>query len=353
MTSPLDPTPPDAPTVNERIPPGQQLVATGKWPVIGEREPAQSDAPWTLKISGLVANPIEYSLEDLRAFPQTTTTLDIHCVTRWSKLDVQFSGVLLKDLLSFAQPADHAQFVSFVARSSRKHSTSLKIVDASNLGTLIALDVEGAPIPVGHGGPLRNIMGGRYFYKSVKWLEEIAVLEKDRLGFWEAESGYHNLADPWTEQRYMVPTIDRRKSIQLIASRNFSDQDLRSIDATERDLSGLKASNASLRDANFTRAILTKADFSNANLSNAHFHHANLAGANFKGADVEGADFSGANLNGVDFTDCSAIGASFFVEHEGQRTEAIIDESTTLPDAVIAPLFPAQLAFVKQKLGRS
>lgn len=336
----------------ERLPPGQQLVAPGKWPVIGEREPLHSPAPWTLTVAGLVSQPVEFSLSDLRSLAQTSITLDIHCVTRWSKLEVEFSGVLLEEILALAQPTDNARFVSFVARSARNHSTSLTLADSIAHRTLIALNVDGQPIEPGHGGPIRNIVEGRYFYKSVKWLERIDLLGQDRLGFWEAESGYHNVADPWKEQRYMVPTIDRRQAIKLIETRDFSNQDLRSIDATERDLRNLNATDASLRDANFSGANLAGANFSNANLSNAHFHNANLRGANFLNADVEGADFSGADLRDVDFTNCSVIGSSFFTIVDGKNVSATIDESTTLPDSVIGPLFPAQLEFVKRSLGR-
>ena len=333
-----------------RIPPGQQLVAPGKWPVIGEREPAQSDAPWSFTVTGEVSNPTTFSLDELRSLPQTSITIDIHCVTRWSRLDVSFTGVLLKEILDRVAPTDKAKFASFIARSTRRHSTSLLIDEAVELGTLIALDVDGKPIETGHGGPLRNITEGKYFYKSVKWLEKLEILEKDKLGFWEAESGYHNVADPWKEQRYMVPTIDRRRSIKLIETRDFAGQDLRSIDASERDLENLNAKGASLRDANFTGTNLPNADFSNANLSNAHFHNANLRGAKFVDADVEGADFSGADLRDVDFSGCSAIGASFYSQRDGQTVEAIIDQSTVMSESVIAPLFPAQLEFVKSKL---
>lgn len=340
-------------STESRIPPGQQLVAAGKWPVIGEREPAQSETPWSLSVMGEVSNPIVLSLEELRSLPQTSFTIDIHCVTRWSRLDVSFTGVLLKEILARVAPNNNANFASFVARSTRQHSTSLSINEAVRLGTLIALDVDGEPIETGHGGPLRNIVEGKYFYKSVKWLEKLEILENDRLGFWEAESGYHNIADPWKEQRYMVPTIDRRRSIKLIETRDFSGQELRSIDASDRDLENLNAKRASLRDANFTRANLTNADFTNANLSNAHFHNANLRGACFVDADVEGADFSGADLRDVDFSGCSVIGASFYSQRDGQSVEAIIDETTVLCESVITPLFPAQLDFVRKKLGKA
>lgn len=339
-------------TDRDRIPPGQQLVAPGKWPVIGEKEPAHLDLPWTLSVSGELESAQTWTLDELRQLPQTQLTLDIHCVTRWSKLDATFSGVRLADLLEIVIPKANARFVSFVARSARDHSTSLALEVALDQETLIALDYEGDPLELGHGGPIRNIVPGRYFYKSVKWLERIELLEEDRLGMWEAESGYHNQADPWKEQRYMSPTIDKRKAALLIQSRDFSNQDLRSIDCTDRDLEQLQAVETKLRDSRFDRANLKEANFERANLSNAHFRKADLTGASFRDADVEGADFSGADLRGADFTNASLIGASFVDSTLNPPVAAVIDQSTVLPDSVIAPLFPEQLDFVQKNRGR-
>ena len=337
-------------TRDNRIPPGQQLVAPGKWPIIGERQPAETANPWSLQINGEVEQPISLSLEDLRSLPQTKQTMDIHCVTRWSMLDVTFSGVLLKTLLTETKVHSNAKFVSFRARSKRNHATSLNLETAFNLNTLIATEVNGKPIDSAHGGPIRNIVEARYFYKSVKWLEHIELLDADQLGFWEAESGYHNLADPWQEQRYMAPTIDRRTSLKLIETRDFSNHDLRSIDASQRNLAGLNANSASLRDANFSGTDLSGADFTDANLSNAHFHNANLSNAVLVDADLEGADFSGADLRGANFTGTSLIGASFFKHHQGLVVCAKIDKTTQLPPAAIAPLFPQQLHYVNNAL---
>jgi DMSO/TMAO reductase YedYZ molybdopterin-dependent catalytic subunit len=338
---------------SQRIPPGQQLVAPGKWPVIGERSPATSNQPWSLEIKGAVAKPLQFSLQQLGDLPQTEVSLDIHCVTRWSMLDVTIKGVLLAEILKLASPTSSAKFLSFIARSDRLHSSSLSIDTAIEQQTLIALQVNGEPLEPGHGGPIRNIVPGRYFYKSVKWLSTIEVLESDRLGFWEAESGYHNEADPWEEQRYMVPSIDRRLATELIRSKDFSNRDLRSIDASNRELIGLKANGASLRDSKFINSDVSEADFSQANLSNAHFVNANLTNVNFRDSDLEGADFSGADLRGADFTGASLIGASFFSKRDGQMVAATFNKQTTLPDEMIAPLFPEQLAFVKSQLVKT
>lgn len=339
---------------NEKIPPGQQLIAADKWPYIGEKSPADSNEPWRLRFSGSIDEPITFSPEELAALPQTTLRMDIHCVTRWSKQQMEFTGVLLSDLLAKVGVLNDGKFLSFVSRSERKHSTSLPIDVACELQTIIALQVNGQPLEQDHGGPIRNIVPGRYFYKSVKWLEQIDVLAEDRLGFWEAETGYHNNADPWLEERYMAPTIDRRTAIKLIESRDFSDKDLRSIDASKRDLAGLKAVKSLLRDANFRKSNLSQADFTDANLANAHLEECDLRGVKFLRTDLEGANLSGADLRQTDFTDCSLIGCSFTETHsDGTELSSIIDESTVLPDAVLEPLTETQLAFIRRLRPKS
>jgi DMSO/TMAO reductase YedYZ molybdopterin-dependent catalytic subunit len=334
----------------ERLPPNQQLVARDKWPVIGERNPAEGLRP-ELRIHGLVDSPKVWTTAELAELPQTTIQLDLHCVTRWSKFDLRFSGVLLKDLLSIAQPHANTKYISFIAHSDRRHSTSLPLTDALELNTLLATHVDGQPLPVEHGGPIRNIVPLRYLYKSVKWLAELELLPEDRLGYWEAESGYHNTADPWKEQRYLAPTLDRRAAAKLIESRDFSGHDLLSIDASQRDLNGLRARAALLRNADFRRSQLQRADFTQANLSNAHFELADLRGADFSGADLEGACFSGADLRGANFSGSSLFGASFFSGAGESYLAARIDSSTNLPANSLPPLTPEQLDFVKQSLN--
>lgn len=336
----------------KEIPPGQQLVAQDKWPIIGERKPADSNQPWTLKLHGLVENEQTFSLDDLSKMEQTTLRIDIHCVTRWSRMGVEFSGVLLSELLKAVAPVTNECFLSFGARSERNHSTSLPIETAIDQQTLIATHVDGEPISLDHGGPIRNIVPGRYFYKSVKWLQSIEFLQHDKLGFWEAQTGYHNNADPWLEERYMAPTIDRRTAIRLIESLDFSRQDLRSIDASKRELAGLNAKHAQLRDADFRRSNLANADFTHANLSNAHLQRTNLQHATFIGTDLEGANLSGADLRFANLTDCSLFGSSFFeLLEDGSTLNATIDSSTILPPEQLEPLTKKQFDFVRQSLA--
>ena len=109
---------------NQKLPPGQQLVAPGKWPIVGERSPTAQAEPWTVALGGCVHRPAKWTLEELRGMPSTSAVVDIHCVTRWSKFGVKFSGVRLSQLLDDVGVSNDARFVSFTAASDRQHSTS-------------------------------------------------------------------------------------------------------------------------------------------------------------------------------------------------------------------------------------
>jgi hypothetical protein len=335
-----------------QLPPGQQLVAAGKWPLVGERTARATNEPWIVHVGGLIDSPRSFSLTDLAALPRSQCTVDIHCVTRWSKPAVRFGGVLFADLLSRVQPQSAVRFVSFTARSERNHSTSLVLADALALKTLVALDCEGQPLAVEHGGPVRVIVPGRYFYKSLKWLAGVELLAEDRLGYWEATAGYHNHADPWREERYIAPGLTKQESAAILAVRDWSGRDLLSIDAGGRELRGLVAERALLRNADFRRCDLCESSFREANLSNAHFQNADLRGANFAGADCEGADFSGADLRGADFSGASLFGASFCSEADSDERPLLaqLDSTTRIDSAAIEQLTPRQQEFVRRAL---
>lgn len=323
------------------LPPNQELAAPHKWPVVGERAPRADDSPWTITVGGLVEREVTWTLDELLARPLVTRTVDIHCVTRWSKLGATFEGIPLAALLAGAGLLPEAQYLSFVARSERNHSTSLPLAEALALETLVAFRYEGLPLEPIHGGPVRTVVPGRYFYKSLKWLERIEVLGADRLGYWEGEAGYHNGADPWREERYISSSIDRLLAQKLVASRDFRDRDLLSLNVSHLDLSGLQAQRALLRNAEFRETGLRHADFTDANLSNAHLHRADLRDARFLRCDVEGANFEGADLRGADFTDASLFGATF--------TGAVIDGSTRFEGDSLSALSPLQRAYIESR----
>jgi DMSO/TMAO reductase YedYZ molybdopterin-dependent catalytic subunit len=342
------------------LPPNQQLAAPGKWPVVGEKRPRAGDEPWRVRVRGLVARPRAWLLDELRSLPPVERVVDVHCVTRWSRPGVRFGGVPLGRLLEECGPLPAARFVSFVARSERNHSTSLPLADALGLDTLVAFTCEGRPLEDAHGGPVRTVVPGRYFYKSLKWLETVELLAEDRLGYWEGAIGYHNVADPWREQRYVAANLDRQEVRRLLEARDFSGRDLRGLEVGGMDLAGLNARGAALRDAHFERANLRGACFDGANLSNAHLEGADLRGATFgadagRAADVEGANFRGADLRGADLTGASLFGATFYPDPGGAEWgPALLDHSTRVDDGALATLAatPAQEAFVRRALGR-
>jgi DMSO/TMAO reductase YedYZ molybdopterin-dependent catalytic subunit len=338
----------------KRLPPNQQLVAPGKWPTVGESRPRLDAEPWRVSVRGLVAQPRSWTLAELATLSTVERVVDIHCVTRWSRLGARFGGVPLRVLLEQCQPLAGGRFVSFIARSERGHSTSLPVADALALDTLIALSYEGRPLEEVHGGPVRTIVPERYFYKSLKWLETIEVLAEDRLGYWESETGYHNTGDPWREERYLAANLDRLTVREVLSRRDFSGRDLRGLVAEGLDLAGLDARGAALRDANFRGANLAGACFDGANLSNAHLEGANLQGAGFLGADVEGADFRGADLRQADFRGASLFGVTLCPDPHslGGWGPATLDRTTRIDPAVLDKLTPIQADYARRMLER-
>jgi DMSO/TMAO reductase YedYZ molybdopterin-dependent catalytic subunit len=337
------------------LPPGQQLVARDKWPSVGEQLPIDVPDPWIVQISGLAGKLERFTLSDLKNLSWTEQVIDIHCVTRWSKPGVRIGGVLLESLLDVVAPLPTARFISFIARSERRHSTSLPLDEAISLGSLLAIEADGKPLSLEHGGPIRVVVPGRYFYKSLKWLAEIELLAEDRLGHWESAAGYHNEGDPWREQRYVAEGLSKQQAEAILQNRDISGRELRNLAAAGLDLSALKAAGAILRNADFRRANLSNANFDGANLSNAHFEGANLAGVSFIGADVEGADFGDSNLRGANFTGASLTGVSFCKPFEiaaasGESSfaqGAILDATTRIDAKSIELLTPDQAAYLR------
>lgn len=181
-----------------RVPPGQYL--TERFPVLTVgRNPKVDMADWTLKIRGEVEEPFQLTWEELLALPQTTVTCDIHCVTRWSKLDTTWTGVLVSDLLDRAKVKASGTHV--MAHCDGGYTTNVPLEALRAPDVLVTHTYEGAPLEPDHGGPLRLLVPSRYFWKSAKFLRELEVMPEDRQGFWEL-NGYHNDADPFTEQRH-------------------------------------------------------------------------------------------------------------------------------------------------------
>lgn len=183
---------------DERIPPGQ--VVTQKFPIMtaGTPKTAPKDA-WTLRLDGDVANPITLDWSALAALPEREFITDIHCVTKWSKLDTVWHGIDFDVLVDLVKPASDAAYVS--ARADGDYSTNLRLKDLINGQAIIATRFDRKPLTAEHGGPVRLVAPSLYFWKSAKWLRELHFSPYDYKGYWE-KLGYHNYGDPWKEQRY-------------------------------------------------------------------------------------------------------------------------------------------------------
>jgi DMSO/TMAO reductase YedYZ molybdopterin-dependent catalytic subunit len=154
---------------------------------------------WTLRIEGLVRTPAQWSWAEFLAIPPETFVVDIHCVTKWSKLDTRWTGVRLDTLLAAAQPDPQAKYV--VATCDGGYTTNMPLADLLNGQAFIAYEYEGQPLAPEHGGPARLVVPHLYLWKSAKWVRSLRLLPADRPGFWES-LGYNNHGDPWKEERY-------------------------------------------------------------------------------------------------------------------------------------------------------
>lgn len=186
------------PTDRPRVPPHQ--VRTAKWPVLHYGDvPAVDPARWRLEVTGLVEAPFRLTLEELRAMPAQDTVCDIHCVTRWSRLDNRFTGVSVQALLRRARPSAEAGFV--MIRAEQGFTTNLPLADFDRPENLLAWAHDGAPLTAEHGGPVRLVVPHLYFWKSAKWVTGIELRRTDAPGFWE-QNGYHMHGNPWREERH-------------------------------------------------------------------------------------------------------------------------------------------------------
>ena len=184
----------DAPS--DRVPPGQYV--TDDFPVLSAGPtPHTSLDDWDLTITGEVDGLRRWSWDEFRALPSEPVTVDIHCVTKWSKLDSEWEGVSLDTLLDGVDTT--AEYV--VAFCDGGYTTNLPLEDLTEGKAWIAFAFDGEPLEPEHGGPARLLVPHLYFWKSAKWVRGLRLAATDEPGFWE-QNGYHNYGDPWKEQRY-------------------------------------------------------------------------------------------------------------------------------------------------------
>jgi DMSO/TMAO reductase YedYZ molybdopterin-dependent catalytic subunit len=186
------------PEIKKRIPPGQSL--TERFPVLHYGPvPTINLESWDFKVFGLVEEPLRFTWQEFMALPQTRVTMDIHCVTRWSKLDTTWEGVATTELLKNVKLDPSVKFV--LAHAEYGFTANVPLEIFLDPESILAHSFDGKPLEKDHGAPLRLVIPKKYFWKSAKWIRGIEFMAQDKLGFWE-RNGYNNHADPWLEERY-------------------------------------------------------------------------------------------------------------------------------------------------------
>ena len=187
------------PSVDDRVPPGQFL--TEKFPVLhyGSVPIYPNLDKWDFRVFGLVEEPLRLTWNDLMKLPTMTQTVDIHCVTRWSKLDTTWTGIPWRDLMKLIKVRPEATHTMAHCEYGFTANVPLEVLDDDD--TMLAFRYDEKPLEPDHGYPLRLLVPKKYFWKSAKWLRGIEFMAGDKPGFWE-RNGYHMEGDPWKEQRF-------------------------------------------------------------------------------------------------------------------------------------------------------
>jgi len=179
-----------------RVPPGQ-YIAKG-FPVLSAGPTPHTPLPeWTFSIKRAGETLKSWTWDEFQALPAKDITVDIHCVTRWTKLDTMWRGVPVETLLD--QVAQDAPYL--MAFSDGGYTTNLPVQDVTGGQAWVAFGYDGQPLEAEHGGPARLLVPHLYFWKSAKWVRGLELLDHNRPGFWE-NYGYHMYGDPWRQQRY-------------------------------------------------------------------------------------------------------------------------------------------------------
>ena len=182
-----------------RLPPGQYLVSG--FPVLSAGPTPHTPLDqWDFTIEGIEGEAGQlrrWTWQEFQQLPHETIAKDIHCVTKWSKLDTTWTGVSLDALLQGIVTSAP----SILAFCDGDYTTNLPLEDVTGGKAWIAYEYDGAPLAPEHGGPARLLVPHLYFWKSAKWVRGLRLLAHDEPGFWES-LGYHNYGDPWKEQRY-------------------------------------------------------------------------------------------------------------------------------------------------------
>jgi DMSO/TMAO reductase YedYZ molybdopterin-dependent catalytic subunit len=184
--------------VENRLPPGQYLVTD--FPVLSAGPTPHTPLDrWSFTLEGLVRSPVRWTWDEFLKLPSADFTVDISCVTKWTKLDTKWRGVTIDTLLESVDVDDAGSYV--MAFSDGEYTTNVPLAEMVNGQAFIAYQFDEKPLAAEHGGPARLVVPHLYFWKSAKWVRGLRFVDRDEPGFWES-LGYNMHGDPWKEERY-------------------------------------------------------------------------------------------------------------------------------------------------------
>ncbi|MFQ5897425.1 MAG: sulfite oxidase-like oxidoreductase [Candidatus Methylomirabilia bacterium] len=208
------------PELARRLPPGQ--VLTKKWPVLTfGRNPRVGLASWTFRCFGLVEEEVRWTWEEFVKLPRVEIVSDVHCVTRWSRLDMQWEGVHIREIMKHVRLKPEASVV--MVHAYPDYTTNIALEDLVDDDVLLAFKADGRELEPEHGGPCRLVVPKLYFWKSAKWVRGFEFMEVNAPGFWEV-NGYHLHADPWKEERYSDQETNAMQRMRAEAARKLREQ---------------------------------------------------------------------------------------------------------------------------------
>jgi DMSO/TMAO reductase YedYZ molybdopterin-dependent catalytic subunit len=184
--------------VENRLPPGQYLVTD--FPVLSAGPTPHTPLDrWSFTLEGLVRSPVRWTWDEFLKLPSADFTVDISCVTKWTKLDTKWRGVTVDTLLESVDVDGAGRYV--MAFSDGGYTTNVPLAEVVNGQAFIAYQFDEKPLAAEHGGPARLVVPHLYFWKSAKWVRGLRFVDRDQPGFWES-LGYNMHGDPWKEERY-------------------------------------------------------------------------------------------------------------------------------------------------------
>jgi DMSO/TMAO reductase YedYZ molybdopterin-dependent catalytic subunit len=203
------------PALAHRVPPGQ--VLTAKWPVLTHGStPPFDPRTWTFRCFGLVEREVVWTWPEFLALPRVRVVSDIHCVTHWSRLDNEWEGVSIREIMRRVTVRPEATFV--MQHADPDYTTNIALAELLDDDVLLALGHNGRDLPPDHGGPMRLVVPKLYFWKSAKWLRAFEFLAVNPPGFWE-QNGYHMRGDPWRDERYADQETRAMQQMRAAAAR--------------------------------------------------------------------------------------------------------------------------------------